>query len=178
MLLLLSISLVMLMGGCLSTHHIVGAVGEKHNGGIAMEVKSVFGNNERIPTKYGCEGEDVNPELEVSGIPEEAKSLAIIMDDPDAPGGTWVHWVAWNIPIGNIEEGTRAGVKGKNSWGKLGYGGPCPPRGHGIHHYHFKVYALDSQLTLAEGTTKEELLKAMEEHIVGEAELVGLYSRD
>ena len=150
----------------------------KQDGGDIMKVKSVFNNMDRVPVKYTCEGEDVSPPLEVLGIPEGAKSLAVIMDDPDAPVGTWVHWVVWNLPVENIEEGSSKGVKGKNSWGRLGYGGPCPPPGNGVHRYFFKVYALDAELGLGEGASKEELLKAMEGHILAKAELVGTYSRE
>jgi hypothetical protein len=131
-----------------------------------------------MPARFTCDGENINPSLEISGVPNEANSLALIMDDPDAPGGTWVHWVKWNIPpktrmIGEGQE--PAGVSGKGSGGKLSYAGPCPPSG--THRYFFKIYALDTELNLAEGATKENVLNALAGHIVGEGELVGLYSR-
>ena len=138
----------------------------------------VFEANGRIPTKFTCVGKDVSPPLRITDAPPSAKSLALIMDDPDAPAGTWVHWVEWNIPPGPTtiaEAAGRLGVQGTNSWGKRGYGGPCPPSG--AHRYFFKVYALDAMLTLPEGTQKSGLLAAMEGHILAQAELVGLYSK-
>lgn len=137
-----------------------------------------FENNSLIPGKYTCDGEDLNPPLLISGVPNEAKSLALIMDDPDAPGGIWDHWVIFNLSstTDNIKEGEEsAGMNGLNSFGKTGYGGPCPPSG--THHYIFRLYALDSKLSIKEGSTKLEVLKAMEGHIVERAELVGLYER-
>ncbi len=142
----------------------------------SMKIESVFGNNEFIPKKYTCQGEDINPKLIIKDIPNGTKTLALIMDDPDAPMGTWVHWVMWNIPPGNIEENSAPGVQGVNSWGRNEYGGPCPPSG--IHRYFFKVYALDTELDLPETTTKEGLLKAMEGHILASAQLVGLYKKE
>jgi Raf kinase inhibitor-like YbhB/YbcL family protein len=145
-----------------------------------MEISSPsFGNGQRIPDRFTCQGDDVSPGLAISGAPPEAKSLAIIMDDPDAPGGTWVHWVVWDAePAGRIPEGASGlGTDGTNSGGRRGYHGPCPPRGHGIHHYHFKVYALDSILGLEKGAGKEGLLSAMEGHVLASAELMGTYER-
>ena len=156
---------------------LAGCIAES-SGGVNMEVKSVFGNMERVPVKYTCEGEDISPPLQIENIPEGTKAIAIIMDDPNAPVGTWVHWVVWNLPVEDVAEGSQQGTQGKNSWGRLGYGGPCPPPGHGTHRYFFKVYALDAELSLPEGATKEELLKAMEGHILAKAELVGTYSRE
>ncbi len=152
-----------------------------------LKVTSVFGNNKFIPTKYTCEGEDVNPPLKIEGIDEKVVSLAVIMDDPDAPIGTFVHWVAWNIPpTGGIPDAIprKPDVKipieitqGKGGFGSIGYRGPCPPRGHGVHHYHFKIYALDSKLVLKPGASKRALEKAMKGHILQQGELVGLYER-
>ena len=141
-------------------------------------VKSVFEYGKAIPKKYTCEGENVNPPLFIDNIPKEAKSLAIIMDDPDAPNGTFVHWVLWNHPLENVKENTNEGESGINSFGKNGYGGPCPPKGHKDHRYYFKVYAVDEMLKLSKNTTKEELLKVIENKTVAKGELMGTYRRD
>lgn len=144
-----------------------------------------FQNEETIPIKYTCDGKDISPPLRWSEFPEETKNFALICDDPDAPGGTWVHWVLYNIPdsITSLPEGvpTKKVVmdsiyQGINDFRKTGYGGPCPPRGP-AHRYFFKIYALDSEVDLEPGATKEELLKAMEKHILAEGELIGKYSR-
>ena len=135
-----------------------------------------------IPAKYTCDGEDVSPPLSWDSGPEATASYALIMDDPDAPGGTWVHWVAWNIPNPNLPEavpsdaelpdGTR---QGENSWPKTGYGGPCPPSGE--HRYFFKLYALDTKLELTASADEEALVRAMEGHLLAQGELMGVYSR-
>lgn len=141
---------------------------------------SSFGNGGPIPKKYSCEGENLNPPLDISDIPKNTKSLALICDDPDAPAGTWVHWVVWNIrpDIGEIVEGAKGlGVEGSNDFMKTGYGGPCPPKGHGPHRYFFRLYALDAMLSLRPGSAKNDLEKAMEGHIIEKAELVGTYER-
>ncbi|MEM3126574.1 MAG: YbhB/YbcL family Raf kinase inhibitor-like protein [Candidatus Woesearchaeota archaeon] len=142
-----------------------------------MKLTSTFGNNQLMDSKYTCDGEDVSPELRISNIPPNAKSLALIMDDPDAPMGTFVHWVVWNIAPTKtvIKEGEEPAMRGRTNFGKLGYGGPCPPSG--THRYFFKLYALDSQINLKEGATKAELEKAMQNHIIAKTELVGLYKR-
>ena len=146
-----------------------------------MQISSKsFADNGAIPARFTCDGEDLNPELRITGIPRETKTLALIMDDPDSPTGTWVHWVHFNLPTmgktGLISEGTSPlGVSGQNTWGKLGYGGPCP--GNGIHRYIFKIYALDNELPLSEGATKDDLLRAMQGHILDETELIGRYER-
>ncbi len=150
-----------------------------------IEVKSsAFQDGAMIPKLYTCDGKDISPPLFWSGVPAEAKSLTLIMDDPDAPRGTWVHWVLFNIPPNtkSLEENlprTQSlpnGAKhGNNSWPKLGYGGPCPPGG--THRYYFKVYALDTLLPLNTGATKAQLLKAMEGHILAEGQLMGKYTR-
>jgi hypothetical protein len=135
-----------------------------------------FENNKFIPTKYTCDGEDVNPPLDIKGIPEETKSLVLIIDDPDAPMGTWDHWIVWNIPSTNkIEENTVPGVEGLNDFRKHSYGGPCPPSG--THRYFFKVYALDTKLALGSNSRKKDVEMAMKGHILAKGELVGLYSR-
>jgi Raf kinase inhibitor-like YbhB/YbcL family protein len=134
-----------------------------------------------IPARYTCDGDDICPEMSWKNVPEEAVSLAMIVDDPDAPGGTWVHCVAYNISPSDTSISTEeiaAGqevVMGENSWGKMAYGGPCPPGG--THRYFFKIYALDKKLELESGATKEELLKAMEGHVLAKGELMGTYQR-
>jgi len=143
-----------------------------------LKVTSVFEQGKPIPKKYTCEGENINPPLFIENIPKEAKTLAIIMDDPDAPSGVFVHWVLWNHPLENVEEGTKKGENGITSFGKNGYGGPCPPRGHGTHRYYFKVYAINKTLNLSKNTNKEQLLKAIEDSIVAYGELMGTYRRD
>jgi len=135
-----------------------------------------FAHNTSIPKKFTCEGQDINPPLVISDIPSEAKSLTLIVDDPDAPMGTWVHWVAYNIPIiKRIEESSVPGVQGVNNAGTKNYHGPCPPSG--THRYFFKLYALDTALNLAEGASKGAVEKAMQGHILDKAELIGLYKK-
>lgn len=146
---------------------------------IMQITSSAFKNNESIPAKYTCDGENINPPLQFSAVPETAKSLALIMDDPDAPRGTFVHWTLWNISpeqkeiaANSVPAGT---VEGLTSFGKPGYGGPCPPAG--THRYFFKLYALDELLDLNPDADKAKLEQAMEGHVLAQAELVGLYSR-
>lgn len=144
-----------------------------------MNIETVaFESGKPIPEKFTCQGEDVSPELVLRDVPSNAKSLALIMDDPDAPSGTFDHWIAWNIPTDTkkLKEGVALAQQGKNSFGNLGYNGPCPPSGK-PHRYFFKLYALDTQLTLPSGASKKQLEKAMEGHIVGQAEMVGTYQR-
>jgi Raf kinase inhibitor-like YbhB/YbcL family protein len=142
-----------------------------------MEVKSkAFANQTYIPIKYTCDGANVNPPLVVKNIPHKTKSLVLIIDDPDAPVGTWTHWIVWNVvPSGKIRENSIPGNEGVNSFKQQNYGGPCPPSG--IHHYIFKIYALDELLQLPITSTKNEVEKAMSAHIIGYGELVGLYKR-
>lgn len=129
-----------------------------------------------IPAKYTCQGEDINPRLKIGDVPDEAKSLVLIVTDPDAPMGEWVHWVVWNIDIsGNIDEGSVPGMQGKNDFGKMDYGGPCPPSG--THRYFFKAYALDKELDLEEGASKEEVENKMFDHVIAHGELYGLYKK-
>jgi Raf kinase inhibitor-like YbhB/YbcL family protein len=143
-----------------------------------MKVESpAFGENKIIPTMYTCEGEDISPPLVIKDIPKNAKYIAIVVDDPDAPTGTFDHWLAWNIPVKEqIPQHIRPPVQGRNHFGEMRYRGPCPPRGK-AHHYHFRVYALDFKLDLPEGSTKYELEVAMKDHVVAKAELVGIYQR-
>lgn len=144
-----------------------------------MQITSpAFQNSGKIPAKYTCDGGDISPPLAMSDIPIGAKSLVLIIDDPDSPTGTWDHWVAFNIPFATteiLEGGKIPGLSGKNTFGELGYGGPCP--GSGEHRYFFKAYALDTQLDLKEGASKQEVEQAMEGHIMDQAELMGRYSR-
>ena len=141
-----------------------------------------FEEGKVIPKIYTGEGEDKSPELEWSGAPTGTKEFALICDDPDAPTPEpWVHWVLYKIPATTtkISEGVApaAAIQGKNSWNRVGYGGPMPPPGHGWHRYYFKIYALDSQLSLPAGASKKQLLDAMKGHILGEAQAMGKYQR-
>ncbi len=147
-------------------------------------ISPAFEDGQMIPSKYTCDGADVSPPLEWSDVPANAKSLALVADDPDAPMGTWVHWVMYNIPPDTtsikehvpaenaLSDGTKQGI---NDFGKIGYGGPCPPSG--THRYFFKLYALDTDLDLPYGTHKSDLLQAMTGHILAEGRLMGTYQR-
>jgi len=146
---------------------------------------SAFTEGSSIPKKHTCDAEDASPNLAWSGIPAGARSLALIVDDPDAPGKTWVHWVIYNItpnlaglPEGVVKSATVEGIgaQGVNDFRQTGYGGPCPPRGK-PHRYFFKLYALDVQLNLKSGATKTELEKAMQGHILAQGQLMGTYGR-
>lgn len=145
-----------------------------------MKLKSpAFLDNQQIPSQYSCDGDNVNPPLEINDIPENAKSLVLIMDDPDAPGKTFTHWLMWNIPPQTKEilesdwpEGAEQGI---NDRGQLGYQGPCPPSG--VHHYHFKLYALSAKLNLDTGIKKEALEREIEGLTIQKTELIGIYSR-
>lgn len=143
----------------------------------ALEVTSnAFKANEPIPSLYTCDGRNINPSLHIEHIPDEAKSLALIVDDPDAPGGMWVHWVVWNIPVTHeIQENKIPGIEGMNDFKRNHYGGPCPPSG--THRYFFKVYALDKILDLPATTDKKTLELAMQPHILGFDEIIGLYEK-
>lgn len=155
--------------------------------GEKMDIKitsPAFKNGDLIPAKYTCDGQDISPPLQWDGVPEETKSLAFICDDPDAPMKTWVHWVLFNLPAGTkglqenvppdkvLPSGAKQGI---SDFRRIGYGGPCPPSG--THRYFFKIYALDTQLNLEAGATKEQLLKAMKGHILAEGQLIGKYRR-
>lgn len=143
-----------------------------------LNVSSIaFKSNEFIPVKYTCEGINVNPPLNIDEIPEGAKSLALIVDDPDAPAGVWVHWIVWNIPVvKEIKEDSIPGIEGINSFHAHEYRGPCPPSR--THRYYFKVYALDTLLNISVKSDKKELIEAMENHILAEGEVIGLFTRD
>ncbi len=143
-----------------------------------LTIKSpAFERNSPIPKKYSCDGEEMNPPLTVEGVPKESKSLALIVDDPDAPHGTFDHWVVWDISPATtkIAEHSVPGTEGLNGARQKGFMGPCPPSG--THRYFFKVYALDKELKLGPKTTKRELEKAIENHILAKGELIGLYKR-
>jgi len=145
-----------------------------------MKIQSpAFEHNGNIPAKYTCDGENINPALTISEIPENAQSVVLIMDDPDALAVAWVHWTVWNINPATTEIAENSvpqgGVEGKTSFGKSGYGGPCPPSG--THRYFFKLYALNSALSLSPDADKSQLEAAMAGHILDQAELIGLYSR-
>ncbi len=144
-----------------------------------MELTSTaFEQGGSIPSEHTCDGQNTSPPLSIGDVPERAVTLALVMDDPDAPGGTFDHWVVWNIPADtqHIPAGTEPeGVQGRTDFGNLGYGGPCPPSG--THRYMLKLYALDTELGLAEGSRKEDLEHAMEGHVVAEALLQGKYRR-
>ena len=138
-----------------------------------------FANGQSIPAKYTCKGKNISPALSWTEPPAGTQSFALIMDDPDAPRGTWVHWILFNIPVvtSTLPENLHPGGigVGKNSWGDMHYGGPCPPGG--THRYFFKLYALDSNLSLSPGSTKDQLLNAMDGHILAQGELVGTFSK-
>ncbi len=142
---------------------------------------SAFADGGTIPRKYTCQGDDVAPPLRFEEVPGGAAALALVMDDPDAPRGTWVHWTFWNLPIGHVQipEGRNVtalgAVEGKTSFGTTGYGGPCPPSG--VHRYFFKAYALDARLNLTEGADMKALEKELGKHTISWGQLVGRYSK-
>ena len=152
---------------------------------MAIEVSSsAFNEGEPIPSQYTCDGKDISPQLKWSGVPDEAKSIALIADDPDAPGKTWVHWVLFNLPPETtsldenmpgdveLENGAKQGI---TDFGDHGYGGPCPPGG--THRYFFKVYALDTELDLNSDVQKDDVVSAMDGHILAEGQLMGTYTK-
>jgi Raf kinase inhibitor-like YbhB/YbcL family protein len=138
-----------------------------------------FSDGGDIPTRHTCDGENISPTLRWSGAPDGTRSLALIVDDPDAPAGTFTHWLAWGLDpaAGGLEEGARAPVEGRNDFGRIGYGGPCPPPGHGRHRYVFRLYALDTGLALAPGAKREQLERAIDGHVLQVAQLTGGYAR-
>lgn len=184
------VGLLILSTGCgagqsESTTSLQATVESEEGAVVSFQLFSpAFEHKGKIPARYTCTAEDVSPELQWRDAPQGVKSFALIMDDPDAPAGTWVHWVIYNIPPDSTslpegsgkKDGLNNGpVHGKNSGGKSYYSGPCPPSG--THRYFFKLYALDTTLDLPEGATKPELLKAIQGHLVGMAELMGTYSK-
>jgi Raf kinase inhibitor-like YbhB/YbcL family protein len=180
--------LVLALMGCASRPQPVApqpAADKPIDGKNGMKLTSTaFNEGQPIPATYTCKGVNISPPLEWSGVPKTARTLAIIADDPDAPSGTFAHWVLYNLPADNIglvenvpatESLKAGGFQGKNDFGKIGYGGPCPPSG--THHYFFKIYALDAELPLKAGATKAEVEKAISGHIVAQAPLMGTYGR-
>ena len=142
-----------------------------------LRVRSIaFSDGGHIPPKYTCEGDNINPPLEVSNVPENTKSLALIVDDPDARNKGFVHWVVWNIPPNeSIGENSKPGISGKNGFGNTGYGGPCPPSG--SHRYYFKVFALDTELDIHADSDRKTLEEAMKDHILSSGELMAHYQK-
>jgi Raf kinase inhibitor-like YbhB/YbcL family protein len=143
-----------------------------------------FANNSPIPQKYTCDGENVSPPIEWSDVPSTARTVALVCDDPDAPKGDFVHWVLFNVPSDEGHLPERVSTKpqlpdgarqGKNDFGKVGYGGPCPPDG--THHYRFTLYAVDTELDVPAISTRDEVLKSMKDHVLGSAQLTGTYTR-
>jgi Raf kinase inhibitor-like YbhB/YbcL family protein len=157
----------------------------ERGGVMSFTIKTTaFPNAGTIPQKYTCDGPDVSPELSWTGAPPGTQSLALIADDPDAPVGTWTHWIIWDIPPGTglpegiakteiLKDGAR---QGKNDFKRIGYGGPCPPAGK-PHRYFFKLYALDTKLDVKAGASRKELESAMKAHVLSQAELMGRYGR-
>jgi Raf kinase inhibitor-like YbhB/YbcL family protein len=144
-----------------------------------MQIESpAFELNQTIPRRHTCEGENVSPPLKFTELPSGTKSLVLIVDDPDAPSGTFDHWIAWNIPgnVQELKEGAKVAEEGTNGFGETGYKGPCPPKGK-PHRYFFTLYALDSELDLPSGSSKMAVKNAMNGHILGNAHTVGLYQR-
>jgi len=153
---------------------------------MTLSVSSpAFKEGERIPSKYTCEGQDISPQLKWNGVPEESKSLALIMDDPDAPSGVFTHWVIFNLPpdsqdlpeaVPSASQLPSGALQGRNDFGRIGYGGPCPPPGY-PHRYRFTLYALDKNLDLGAGSSKNQVLSAAKGHILAQGQLIGIYQR-
>lgn len=150
-----------------------------------MEIASVFEDQQPIPAKFTCSGENVSPPLQFLQVPPKAKSLVLIVDDPDAPHGTFDHWVVWNIPPGvtalsqgapELLKGSPRPMQGRNGYSTNEYKGPCPPPGK-PHHYHFRLYAIDATLNLPQGATKQQVESAIQTHIIDQATLIGTYQR-
>jgi Raf kinase inhibitor-like YbhB/YbcL family protein len=181
------LAFLLLSLGCAGRQQQVGQPANSPPKPEKAEIKltsAAFKDGEPIPRPYTCDGVNISPPLEWSGVPRTAKTIAIFCEDPDAPGGTWVHWLLYNLPADNIglvenlprtETLKAGGFQGKNDFGKTAYGGPCPPSG--THRYVFKIYALDSELLLKAGATKAELLKAMDDRVVLQGQLMGTYRR-
>jgi Raf kinase inhibitor-like YbhB/YbcL family protein len=177
------IALVFSASSCTSSPPISNNQGE---GTMSIHLTSErFSDGGTIPRQYTCDGENLSPPLSWTGVPDETQSLALIVDDPDAPSGTWVHWVIFNLPadLSALPEGVTMvanspdlGTQGNNDFRKSGYGGPCPPAGT-AHRYFFKLYALDTRLSLASGATKADLEKAMQGHVLDKGQLIGKYGR-
>lgn len=167
---------LLLAAGCAGD---AGDDGAPAPGDVEMELESdAFGEGEPMPEKYTCDGEDVSPPLSWKGVPDGTESFVLIADDPDAPGGTFDHWVLYGVPgdLRSLVEGEGAGTEGSNDFGDRGYGGPCPPEGPS-HTYRFRLYALDSDPDLEPGASKGDALRATDGHVLAEAELTGEYAR-
>lgn len=153
---------------------------------MGFQISSIaFADSQKIPKQFTCDGGDVSPQLGWKNAPTGAKSFALIVDDPDAPAGTWVHWVLYNLPgdtnelpegVAKQEQLPDGSLQGRNDFRKLGYGGPCPPPGK-PHRYYFKLYALDGKLDLQAGASQADVERAMKGHVLGETELIGRYGR-
>ncbi|HEU4389006.1 MAG TPA: YbhB/YbcL family Raf kinase inhibitor-like protein [Blastocatellia bacterium] len=159
--------------------------GASANSGKIEITSTAFNDGGAIPPEHTCQGKDSSPALKWSGLPNQTRSIAVTCDDPDAPGGAWVHWVLYNVPAATGGLGAAiattaslpdGSAQGKNDFGRIGYGGPCPPAGP-AHHYYFRVYALDTDLAFKSGATKRELEDAMRGHVVAEGALIGTYAR-
>src|SRR5712691_12932499 len=171
---------------CLSLWPSGEMLAQEKGGIMPLQISSTaFSAGETIPKKFTCDGPDVSPKLSWSDPPVNSQSFALIMDDPDAPAGTWVHWVLYDVPrdtkelpeaVPKQEQLPSGARQGRNDFGKIGYGGPCPPPGK-PHRYFFKLYALDSKLNLKVGATKADVERAMKGHILAQAELIGKYGR-
>jgi Raf kinase inhibitor-like YbhB/YbcL family protein len=178
------IVLAIVVAGCQKRPEPKGVNRERSREMTITVESSAFQEGGMIPSKYTCDGQDISPPLAWTGVPETAKSIALIADDPDAPMGTWVHWVMWNVPPNvhelaenvakdpELPDGSRQGM---TDFKRPGYGGPCPPSG--THRYYFKIYALDKKLDLPGSTKKADLLKAMDGHVLAEGQLMGKYKR-
>lgn len=144
-----------------------------------MKITTVFEHNGNIPSEYTCDGKDAAPLLTIFEVPEKAKELVLIVDDPDAPMGTWVHWVVYNIPVDTKEIDAKnlptEAKQGMTDFGRIGWGGPCPPNG--THRYFFKLYAIDKKLTLLAGATKIQVENEIKQNVIEKAEIIGLYKR-
>jgi Raf kinase inhibitor-like YbhB/YbcL family protein len=175
--LVISLGFIFLLVGCKGQE-----AAPASEGGMDMTIQitsTVFTEGGKIPRIYTCDDQNISPPLSWTGVPTTTVSLAIIMDDPDASSGTWVHWVLYNLPpaLTTLEQGkTGIGTDGKNDFNRMGYGGPCPPRG-STHRYYIKLYALDKTLDLKSGSTKAQVESSMQGHILAQGQLMGKYGR-
>jgi Raf kinase inhibitor-like YbhB/YbcL family protein len=174
---IVGMGMLLILAGCKGQESVPALEGAND---MSIQItSSAYNDGGNIPRLYTCDDQNVSPPLAWTGVPTNTVSLALIMDDPDAPSGTWVHWVLFNLPpnLTSVEQGKSGGGKdGVNDFGKLGYGGPCPPRGSN-HRYLIKLYALDSILDLKAGATKAQVESAMKGHILAQGQLMGRYGR-
>ena len=175
----LVVAIPVLVVGALAGPSFAGSWAEKSKVKKITVTSAAFGNNKAIPSGFTCDGSSASPPLKFGSVPKGAKDVALIMTDPDAPSGTFVHWVAWHLPRAGVPEQTLpAGiVQGKNTFGNTAYGGPCPPAGSPPHHYIFTVSAVSKQITLAPGATADELRAAIKGNVLAEGKLTGTYQR-